>query len=187
MRSSAAVFLDVLEARDAADVHEVAAGAQAELERRQQAHAAGEHLGIGPVARQQADRLVQRALGGGSRTVPESSRLLSLAELAAAAGAAEVVFVPLTSAVWRAVATVTLMPQMGSFASLEVSLSLTAGLASVLDDLRHDAERDFLGRTRAQVEPGRGEHAIERARGTPQATSVSRTCSKRLRLATTPT
>ena len=45
-----ALFLDVLEARDAADVHEVAGRAEAQLQERQQALAAREHLRVVAVA-----------------------------------------------------------------------------------------------------------------------------------------
>src|SRR6185503_7341025 len=99
-------------------------------------------------------------LGGGSRTVPESSRLLSLQELAAAACAAEIVFRALDLGGMaggrdrHAHAADRVFRFTGSFSLCN------CGLAPVLDDLRHDAERDFLGRTRSQVEPGRRENSI---------------------------
>ena len=60
-------------------------------------------------------------------------------------------------------------------------------LSPLLNDLRHDAERDLLRRARAEVEAGGRGTRSSAARGTPHAVSVSRTCSKRLRLAITPT
>src|SRR5205823_11734769 len=54
-----ALFLDVLEARDLADVDEVTRLAEAELEERQEALAAREDLGV-LVLREQRDRLRER-------------------------------------------------------------------------------------------------------------------------------
>jgi hypothetical protein len=56
----AAVLLDVLEAGDAADVDEMLEGAEAQLQHRQQAHAAGENFRLLAVAREQADRFIER-------------------------------------------------------------------------------------------------------------------------------
>ena len=55
----AALLLDVLEAGDAADVHQVAGGAQPELEQRQQALPAGEDLGVVRVTLEERQGLVQ--------------------------------------------------------------------------------------------------------------------------------
>jgi hypothetical protein len=59
-RQPAAFFLDVLEAGDAADVNQVAGAGQPQLEQRQQALAAGQHLGVVAVPGEQSQRLLQR-------------------------------------------------------------------------------------------------------------------------------
>lgn len=57
----AALFANVLEAGDSADVHQVAGASQAELEQRQQALSAREDLGlVVAVAAEQRHRLVER-------------------------------------------------------------------------------------------------------------------------------
>src|SRR5947199_759741 len=61
-QEEAALLPDVFEAGDAADVHQVAGGAEPELEERQEALAAGEDLGVaalGAVAREERERLLQ--------------------------------------------------------------------------------------------------------------------------------
>ena len=63
----AALFLDVLQPGDAADVHQVLGSSEPQLEQRQQALAAGENLGAVSQAREQGDGFRHR----GGRMVVE--------------------------------------------------------------------------------------------------------------------
>ena len=71
----AALLLDVLEAGDAPDVDQMAGGAQPELEQRQQALAAGEHLGVVAVLSRAAPSPPPAWAARGSRRAEESSGL----------------------------------------------------------------------------------------------------------------
>jgi len=68
-----AFLANVLQARDAPDVDQVLRGSEPQLEQRQEALSAGDHLGRIAELRQQRDRLGQRGRG----VIVERSRIMS--------------------------------------------------------------------------------------------------------------